>query len=307
MGRADRKQMTGHTESQSARYRDLEKLPGEAMLTALLEGQENAFSAVAAAIPSLHKAVELALGRLRDPESRLIYAGAGTSGRVAMLDGVELPPTFGWPGERIVFLLAGGAASFSEAREGAEDDEAAAREAIRGAGCGPRDVLLALAASGTTPFTLAAVDAARECGALTIGFANNPDSSLLAAAEHGVLLNTGAEVLAGSTRLAAGTSQKIALNILSTAIMVRLGKVYQGQMVDMKATNEKLYRRAVLMVANVTGCGEAEARAALEQTGFQAKLAILVVRGMSAGEAEASLRDAGDDLHAAMAAFGAAR
>lgn len=293
--------MATNTESQSLRFRNLETLSGEDMLRALFEGQQQAFVAVSAAIPALQKAVDLSVARLRDPQSRLIYVGAGTSGRVAMLDGVELAPTFGWPKERIVFLLAGGAASFSEAREGAEDDETAARDAIRDAVCGPQDVVFALAASGATPFTLSAIDAARQRGALTFGFANNPDSPLLDAAEHGILLDTGAEVLAGSTRLAAGTSQKMALNILSTAIMIRLGKVYQGRMVDMKATNAKLHRRAVSMVVDVTGCGESEARGALEATGFQVKPAILVVQGMSPSEAEATLRDSGDDLHAVLA------
>ncbi len=295
--------LIGHTEHRSPKYRNLEKLPDEEMLRALVEGQERAIGAVSAAMPALQQVIALALPRLRDPLGRLIYVGAGTSGRVAMLDGVELHPTFGWPRERAVFLLAGGAISLSEATEGAEDDEAAARAAIAEAACGPRDVVLALAASGTTPFTLAAVDAARDCGALTIGFANNPGSPLLAAADYGVLLDTGTEVLAGSTRLAAGTSQKIALNVLSTALMIRLGKVYQGQMVDMKATNAKLHRRAVTIVTNVTGCSPAEARAALEKTKFQVKLAILVVQGLSPAEAEEALRASGDDLHAAMAAF----
>lgn len=296
--------MTTRTESSKLQYRDLERFPTGKMLDVLLQGQGAALTAVSAALPDLEKAVTLAAKRLAKPSARLIYAGAGTSGRMALLDGVELFPTFGWPEERLVTLLAGGDASVAEAREGAEDDEDEASVAIAVANCGPDDVLLALAASGTTPYTLAAVRAARERGALTIGFANNPGSPLLEEAENAILLDTGAEVLAGSTRMAAGTSQKIALNMFSTAVMVRLGKVYRGQMVDMKAANKKLVRRAIAMVTNVSGCDEDAARQALEKTGFHVKPAVLVVHGLSAAEAEAALERHQGDLHRVFAELG---
>jgi N-acetylmuramic acid 6-phosphate etherase len=288
------------TERSDARHERLDALPPGEMLDALLGGQTAALAAVHAALPAIDAARGLALSRLRRPASRLAYAGAGTSGRLAMLDGVELGPTFDWPPERLLVLLAGGEASIARAREGAEDDRDAAARAVEAGGLGADDVLVALAASGGTPFTLAAVEAARARGTLTIGLANNPGSPLLRAAECPVLLDTGPEVLAGSTRLAAGTAQKIALNLLSTALMVGLGKVYRGRMVDMRPTNAKLRARALAMVADLAPCGEEAARAALEATAFRVKPAILVARGLSPAEAERRLAAAGGSLRAAL-------
>ncbi|MCR4266964.1 N-acetylmuramic acid 6-phosphate etherase [Nitratireductor sp. ZSWI3] len=293
--------MTTSTESSDLAFHDIECFETGDMLRALLEGQGAALHAAAAAVPSLERAVTEAALRLADPASRLVYVGAGTSGRLAMLDAVELYPTFGWPEARTRFLLAGGEASVAEARESAEDDEAAGRDAIAAIDCGPADVVLGLAASGSTPYTLAAIEAARARGALTIGFANNPGSPLVERAAIGVLLETGPEVLAGSTRMAAGTAQKIALNMFSTAVMMRLGKVYRGRMVDMKPTNRKLRRRAVSMLAEVAGCDEAAATAALEATGFHVKPAVLVARGLTAEQAAAALARNGDDLRRALA------
>lgn len=293
--------MTTPTERSSLAYRDLETFSAGDMLTAMLEGQEAALSAVRAALPALDRAVEAAAVRLADPQSRLVYVGAGTSGRIAMLDGIELYPTFGWPEERSAFLLAGGEASMAEARESAEDDEDAGRAAIAGLDCRAGDVVVGLAASGSTPYTLAAIDEARGRGALTIGLANNPGAALLDRAEIGVLLETGPEVLAGSTRMAAGTSQKIAMNLFSTAIMMRLGRVYRGLMVDMIPSNQKLKRRAVAMLMQVADCGEEAALDALGKTGFHVKPAVLVVRGLSPEDAMAALDRNGGDLHRAFA------
>lgn len=296
--------MTTATETASEVYRDIERFSTADMLSAMLDGQRAAVDAAAAALPALEEAVEAAAKRLANPESRLIYVGAGTSGRVAMLDAVELYPTFGWPEERSLFLLAGGSISVAEARESAEDDTDAGRAEIDAVNCGPQDVVVGLAASGSTPYTLAAINAAKACGALTIGIANNPGSALLESADCAVLLETGAEVLAGSTRMAAGTSQKIAMNLFSTAVMMRLGKVYRGRMVDMKPSNRKLMRRAVEMLMQVADCDEASARKALEKTEFHVKPAVLVLRGHSAGEAKTALDRNGDDLHRALAELG---
>ncbi len=295
---------TRATERSEARNERLDALvPGE-LLEALLDGQAAALAAVRAALPAIEAARAQALERLRRPASRLAYAGAGTSGRLAMLDGVELGPTFDWPAERLVVLLAGGEASIATAREGAEDDRDAAVHAVEASALGPDDVLLALAASGGTPFTLATVETARSRGALTVGLANNPGSPLLQAAECPVLLDTGPEVLAGSTRLAAGTAQKIALNLLSTALMVGLGKVYRGRMVDMRPTNAKLQARAIAMVQDLVPCDGAAARDALDATGFRVKPAILVARGLSPDEADRRLAAAGGNLRAALAESG---
>lgn len=292
------------TESFSSAFGAIEHFETGAMLDTLLRGQDAALKAVAASLPALQRAVAAAVERLADPAGRLIYAGAGTSGRLAMLDAVELYPTFGWPEARTLFLLAGEGASSAEARESAEDDARAGRDAAAGVGCGGDDVVLGLAASGSTPYTLAVIETARAAGALTIGLANNPGSALLARAEIGVLLETGPEVLAGSTRMAAGTSQKIALNLFSTALMMRLGKVYRGRMVDMKPVNRKLRRRAVTMLTEVAGCSEATAVAALEKTDFHVKTAVLVVRGLAPEDARAALLRSNDDLHRALADLG---
>jgi len=285
------------TESTSDRYRDLELMPDDEMLRIMLDGQQNAFSAVSSALPTLEEALTAMAARLRGSQGRLFYVGAGTSGRLAVLDGLELGPTFGWPEERLVLVVAGGL-GLAGAAEAAEDDIHAAARAMENVG--PEDVVLALAASGTTPFTLAAVEAARNRGALTIAFANNPGAPLLGRAEIGILLDTGPEVVTGSTRLAAGTSQKIALNLLSTGLMMRLGKVFRGQMIDMKATNDKLRRRAVTILVEVSGCSREAAIAALEKTGYRVKPAVLVLSGMELDAAEAALQRFGGDLHAVL-------
>jgi N-acetylmuramic acid 6-phosphate etherase len=274
------------TELADPQFRDLETRPLEDLLGALLGGQERALLAVRAAGPEIARAVEAIAARLgRDREARLVYCGAGTSGRLALQDGVELGPTFNWPPERAAFLLAGGLTSLSLAREGAEDDTDTARAMIAEAGVCARDVVIGVAASGRTPFTLTCLQAARERGAVTVALANDPAGPLLAAAEHPILLRTGPEVLAGSTRLAAGTAQKIALNLLSTAVMVRLGKVFRGRMVDMRPTNEKLRGRAERMVADVAHCDLEQARAALEACEGRIRQAILRAE---AAEAEGS-------------------
>ena len=207
-----------NTETVSEQYRDLDAWPEGEILAALLEGSRGAVEAVQEALPQLEVAARLLRGRL-EQGGRIIYVGAGTSGRLALQDAAELPPTFGF--ERTVVLLAGGVEAGARAREGAEDDAAAAVREIDEAAVEARDAVIGIAASGNTPYTVAAVERARELGALTIGIANNPGSRLLAAAEVPLLLATGPEVLAGSTRLAAGTAQKIVLAFPSQ-VRVRL-------------------------------------------------------------------------------------
>jgi N-acetylmuramic acid 6-phosphate etherase len=263
------------------------------------EGQMEAVAAVRRALPQITHAAAAAAERLGG-SGRLIYAGAGTSGRIAVQDGAELGPTFGWPGDRLVFAMAGGEAALLNSVEGAEDDAADGAARMARAVIGPGDVVISVAASGSTPFTLAAVKEARRRGALTIGLANNPGSPLLEAAEFPVLLDTGSEALAGSTRMKAGTAQKTALNLISTAIMIRLGRVYKGQMVDMQLSNAKLRKRAVTMVAGLAGCGQAEAAAALAASGGRIKVAVLVALGRSVEEAEAVLVGSGGNLRRAV-------
>ncbi len=287
------------TERPSARFAELEAWPAADILEALWDGQMAAVAAVRAALASIERAAAASLPRLRG-RGRLVYAGAGTSGRIAAADGAELPPTFDWPSGRVVVLVAGGPAALTQAIENAEDRADRAEADVTGCRVGPEDVLLALAASGATPYTLACVRAARQAGALTIGLANSPGAPLLAAAEHPILLDTGAEVLAGSTRMKAGTAQKAALNLFSTLVMIGLGRVWRGQMVDMVARNDKLRARALRMLCALTDSDDATARAALAATGMRVKPAVLVLRGLAAAQADELLARHGGHLRAAL-------
>ena len=196
---------------------------------------------------------------------RLVYVGAGTSGRIGVQDGTELPPTFNWPDDKLVYLIAGGEGALLKAVENAEDFVEQGIAGIRAAQVGPDDVVIGVAASGRTPFTIAALEEARSRGAQTIGISNNAAAPILAVCSHPILAETGVEVVAGSTRMKAGTAQKVILNLLSTLIMVRLGRVYRGLMVHMRATNAKLRRRSEIMVSQITGCDDATAIDALRQ------------------------------------------
>ena len=234
---------------------------------------------------------------------RLIYAGAGTSGRLGVLDSVELRPTFGWPKERALALLAGGKAAMFEAVEGAEDDRAQGAADLRALQPTKHDVLIALAASGATPFVLGVLEAARAAGLLTIGIANNEGAPVACQAEFGITLETGSETISGSTRLKAGTAQKIALNTLSSAIMVRLHKVYGNLMVDVQPTNAKLVRRAIALTMRATGASEAAASDALNASHQQVKVAIVsILRKIAAPAARAALDAVDGSVRRALAA-----
>lgn len=289
------------TESPNERDAELDLYDSARLLQTLVDDHLGAVQAVQRALPALTQAVDAALPRIR-AGGRLLYAGAGTSGRLGVLDSVELPPTFSWPRERAVAVLAGGESAMFAAVEGAEDDEAQGAADIAALQPSANDVLLALAASGGTPYVLGALRAARAAGALAVGFANNPGAPVLAAAEIGVLLDTGPEVISGSTRLKAGSSQKIALNSFSSALMVKLNKVYGNLMVDLKATNAKLVRRAVALTQRATGVDEATARAALEPCGFHVKTAVVALkRGVAVDEARRLLDAAEGSVRRALA------
>src|SRR5436190_7169288 len=227
------------TEHPSPRFTDIDLWEPSDVLEAMIGGQFAAVAAVRTAFPEIERAGRGIEDRLRG-SGRLVYAGAGTSGRLAVQDGAELMPTFSWPRERLLLLLAGGDEAMTQAVEGAEDDIGRAAELIGQHGIGAADVLIAVAASGTTPFTLTCLREARRRGALTVGIANNPDTPLLAEADRPILLATGPEPIAGSTRMNAGTAQRITLNLLSTLVMIRLGRIYRGMMVEVQASNAKL-------------------------------------------------------------------
>jgi N-acetylmuramic acid 6-phosphate etherase len=277
------------TETPNLAHPDLDQYTSDALISALVEDQVDAVRAVRAAQADIVRAVDAALPRIRDG-GRLIYAGAGTSGRLGLIDSVELHPTFSWPQERAVALLAGGADALYKAVEGAEDNPQLGINDIAALNVTIDDVVLVLAASGTTPYALGVIHEARKRGALTIGIANNSDAPVNAVADIGIMLDTGAEIISGSTRLKAGTAQKITLNTFSTALMVRLNKVYGNLMVDVKATNKKLIARTVRLTVLATGCDEMRANEALQACGYHVKTAIVVIkRGVTVAAAEALL------------------
>lgn len=285
------------TEAVDPRYAGLDTWPAERIVEAVTEANARAIEAVRRATPELARAAAGIEQRLREG-GRLVYVGAGTSGRLGVQDAAELAPTFGF--EDVVLLMAGGGDAQARAKEGAEDDVDAARREVEAAGIGPADVVVGVAASGRTPYTVAAVEHARERGAFTVGIANNPDTPLLSAAEVGVLLDTGPEVLAGSTRLAAGTAQKAALNALSTAAMVRMGGAYDNLMVAMRPLNAKLIDRAARIVAQAAGSSQEEAVKLLNAAGGDMRVAIVMgIAGASAEASAKALQESGGLVRAA--------
>jgi N-acetylmuramic acid 6-phosphate etherase len=287
-----------NTEDSLPGVADAELWPAEQALAAMLNGQASAINAVRHALAALSLAVSAAAQRL-GREGRLVYAGAGASARLAVQDGVELYPTFGWPHDRLATVIAGGTPALTRSIEGAEDDAAAGQAAATALQLGPNDVVISVAASGTTKFTLAVQSTARQAGALTVGLANNLGSPLLAGAEIPVALPTGAEFLPGSTRMAAGTAQKIALNLFSTRLMTELGRVYRGKMVGVVPTNAKLVQRAHRIVAELTGVDLAVAADAHEAADGDIRLAVLMLDGLSRTAAQARLDAAGGNLRIA--------
>jgi len=286
------------------RFADLDAWPLASAIEAMWDGQMAAVAAVRPALPAIAAAVEAAAPALGE-RGRLIYVGAGTSGRVAVQDGAELTPTFDWPVERTLFLMAGGREAFVASIEGAEDDSVRAMRQVDALSPGPSDVVIGVAASGVTPFTVAAIRRARECGAMTIGIANNPETPLLAEAGYPILIQTGSELIAGSTRMKAGTAQKVVLNLVSTGIMLRLGKVYRGMMVSMRVANAKLERRAERMVARLADCGAPAAEEALAKADKDVRLATLLALGFPREEAAARLAAAKGNLRLALASAAA--
>lgn len=288
------------TEDVSPRFADLDLWPADEVVQAMLEGQLAAAAAVQSQARPIARAAEDAASRLSDPSGRLIYVGAGTSGRLAVMDGVELGPTFDWGEERVAYLLAGGRDALLSGIEGAEDDASAGEAEMRGLAPTPSDVVIGIAASGRTSYTVAAVRTAAAAGALTIGFASNAGTPLLQGVDHPILLDSGAEIVAGSTRMKAGTAQKIALNSFSTAVMVRLGRVHAGLMINMRLTNRKLRSRALQMICDLTHVGNSVAEEALERAGGDIKLAVLIALGETPEQGAASLQAVGGKLRAAI-------
>jgi len=290
------------TEDVSPRFREIDLWPAGEVVAAVLERQLAAVAVVNGAQAQIAAAVESAVTTLDAGEGRLVYVGAGASGRLAVQDGVELPPTYGWPEARLLYFMAGGEAALVRSVEAAEDDAQALRRDFAQRRIGEGDVVIAVAASGTTPYAVAAAEAAGAAGALTIGLVNNAPCPLLDAVRCPIALPTGPEVVAGSTRMAAGTAQKAALNALSTAIMVGLGRTFGNLMVDLAAENAKLAARRTAILRRIVDIDEAGARAALAAADHHVKTAVLIARGDDPATARARLHRARGRLRAALAA-----
>ena len=257
-------------------------------------------AAVRDSLPQVARAAGGIAARLRDG-GRLIYLGAGTSGRLGVLDAVECGPTFSAPAEQVQGVLAGGAGALVHSVEGAEDSAEDGAKALQALDLAARDAVVGIAASGRTPFVLGALAYAGKTGALTVGISCSAPAPLLGLAEIGIAVVTGPELVAGSTRLKAGTAQKMVLNMLSTAAMIRLGKVHDNLMVDLRVSNAKLAARARRMVAQLGGVGEERAAKLLEATGQSVKPAVLMARcGLDADSARARLAACDGVLRAAL-------
>lgn len=267
----------------------LHRVPAQEALARLLAAQTVAPGAVRPALPAIEAAARTALHSLQEG-GRLGYAGAGSSGLMALSDCLELAGTFGLPPQRTPMLFAGGTAALLHMTGGVEDDPRLAAADLAAAGLKAGDTVICVSASGSTPYTVEVARRAKAAGVAVVAIANVAGSALLTVADVPVLLETGAEVVAGSTRMAAATAQKVALNLISVLVGIGLGHVHDGHMVNLVADNAKLQDRAAQMVATLAGVGQGAAKAALDAAGGAVKPAVLVARGRSPDEAEQDLR-----------------
>lgn len=284
------------SEGRNPRTVDIDLLPTIDVLRKINDEDK----AVPAAIESVLSDIAAAVDRIViafQKGARLIYMGAGTSGRLGVLDASECPPTFGVPEGMVIGLIAGGLDALVRSTEGAEDDPKMGAKALREIGLTPHDVVVGIAVSGRTPYVVGGLTYARQVGATTVALSCNPASTIAGIADIAISPVVGPEVLTGSTRLKSGTAQKLVLNMLTTASMIRIGKSYENLMVDLNPSNRKLVARAIRIVMQTTGCPAQQARQALTQTGNDVKLAILVtITGMGVEEARTALGKAGGFL-----------
>ncbi|AZP18665.1 N-acetylmuramic acid 6-phosphate etherase [Streptomyces aquilus] len=292
------------TEAFRPELADIDQLP-TLDIARLMNGEDVTVpAAVAERLPEIGAAIDAVATRMAQG-GRLVYAGAGTAGRLGVLDASECPPTFNTDPAQVVGLIAGGPEAMVTSVEGAEDSRELARADLDALKLTPLDTVVGVSASGRTPYAIGAVEHARAQGALTIGLSCNRHSALAAAAEHGIEVVVGPELVTGSTRLKAGTAQKLVLNMLSTITMIRLGKTYGNLMVDVRASNEKLRARSRRIVALATGAGDDEIERALAETDGEVKNAILVIlTGVDGPAATRLLEESGGHLRAALAAAG---
>ncbi|UVC09771.1 N-acetylmuramic acid 6-phosphate etherase [Rhizobium sp. TH2] len=280
--------MAATTEARHRQAEGLDGLPPSEILSVLLDGQLSAVESVRNALPSIENAARLAASKIASG-GRLIYAGAGSSGLMALSDGLELPGTFGIAPEQALILLAGGADSLELLAGGYEDDEVLAEEDVTNANVSARDCLIGVSASGSTPYTVRAAAVAKAHGASVIGIANNADTPLLNGADVAILLQTPPEAVAGSTRMGAGTAQKITLNMISTLTAVHLGHVHDGFMVNLRADNDKLRDRARRIVSVIAGTDIEKAGHLLEEADGSVKIAVLLAAGADGAQSAGKL------------------
>ncbi|MDF3142341.1 MULTISPECIES: N-acetylmuramic acid 6-phosphate etherase [unclassified Streptomyces] len=293
------------TEAFRPELAEIDRLP-TLDIARLMNGEDAAVpAAVASRLPQIAAAIDAIADRMAQG-GRLVYAGAGTAGRLGVLDASECPPTFNTHPSQVVGLIAGGPEAMVTSIEGAEDSKDLARADLDALALTAADTVVGISASGRTPYAIGAVEHARAQGALTIGLSCNPDSALAAAAEHGIEIVVGPELLTGSTRLKAGTAQKLVLNMLSTITMIRLGKTYGNLMVDVRASNDKLRARSRRIVALATGADDTDIERALTEAGGEVKTAILILLGDVDGPTATGLLSTADGhLRAALEAAGA--
>ncbi len=288
------------SESRNPATMELDKLSTLEMLACINDEDRKVPEAIRLVIPAIAQAVDLAAAALKQG-GRLIYLGAGTSGRLGVLDASECPPTFGVPHGMVIGLIAGGPGALLKAVEGAEDDMSLGERDLQALKLTPTDMVVGLAASGRTPYVIGALRYVRQLGCPTAAISCNPDSPIAQETQVAISPIVGPEALTGSTRMKSGTAQKLVLNMLSTGAMVKLGKVYQNLMVDVKATNVKLVDRACRIVVEATGASRTEAENALSQTEFEVKPAILMIlKGVTAEQARQSLQQHNGYLRAAL-------
>lgn len=288
------------TEKRSPRTANIDRLSTLAVLEVMNDEDATVPGAVRRVLPAIAQAVDAIVEHLRQG-GRLLYVGAGTSGRLGVLDAVECVPTFNTDPETVQGIIAGGPLALTHAAEGAEDDRAAGYAEMVSRNVSERDVVVGIAASGRTPYVIGALEAANAVRAATVAISCNEPAPMLDIAGIPIAVLVGPEIITGSTRLKSGTAQKLILNMLSTASMIRLGKVYQNLMVDMRVTNQKLMQRAQRIVAEITGVSSEEADRLLEQTGHEVKTAIVVaLLGVSPETARTRIAAAGGVLREAL-------
>jgi N-acetylmuramic acid 6-phosphate etherase len=299
--RAMRRKTSGATEQRNPRTRGLDTKSTSDIVRAIYREDATVAKVVARAIPAIARAVD-AIAQALQRGGRLFYVGAGTSGRLAALDAAEIPPTFGTSARLVQAVIAGGHRALTYSVEGAEDNRAQGARDLAARRLSRNDIVVGITAGGATPYVLGALEFARRRGAVTVGVTSNPQTPILRLARINIVTPTGPEVITGSTRMKAGTAQKMVLNMLSTASMVRIGRVYDNWMIGVALTNRKLQARGLRILAEASGSSVAETTRALRQSGHNMGIALIMLKaGINAREARRQLREANGNIRNALA------